>query len=184
MSNQSFKEKIAVPYAEALIDHAQSLNLLNEATKDLSLISTVLSESKDLQIILQNPLINSFTKKEILKQLFENQINNFVMNFLLVLVDRQRVSFLHSIIKKYLELIYVLESTTIAELYSAIDVTEIQQESLIQKIKSMTNSNQVKLVIRKDADLIGGFVIKIGSKIIDASLAGKLKRISLYLDTN
>nr|YP_010619654.1 ATP synthase CF1 subunit delta [Tayloriella tenebrosa]WAX03667.1 ATP synthase CF1 subunit delta [Tayloriella tenebrosa] len=184
MSNQSFKEKITTPYAEALIDHAQSLNLLAEATKDLSSISTVLSESKDLQALLQNPLINGFIKKEILKQLFENQINNFVMNFLLVLVDRRRVSILYSIIQKYLELIYVLESITIAELYCAIDITEIQQESLIQKIKFMTNSNQVKLVIRKDTDLIGGFVIKIGSKIIDASLAGKLKRMSLYLDTN
>nr|YP_010619459.1 ATP synthase CF1 subunit delta [Xiphosiphonia pinnulata]WAX03472.1 ATP synthase CF1 subunit delta [Xiphosiphonia pinnulata] len=184
MSNQSFKEKIASPYAEALIDHAQSLNLLTEATKDLSSISTVLSESKDLQILLQNPLINGVIKKEILKKLFENQINDFVMNFLLVLVDRRRISLLHNIIQKYLELIYVLESTTIAELYSAIDITEVQQESLIKKIKSMTNSNQVKLVIRKDINLIGGFIIKIGSKIIDASLAGKLKRMSLYLDTN
>nr|YP_010618879.1 ATP synthase CF1 subunit delta [Deltalsia parasitica]WAX02892.1 ATP synthase CF1 subunit delta [Deltalsia parasitica] len=184
MSNQNFKEKIATPYAEALIDHAQSLNLLTEATKDLSSISTILSESKDLQILLQNPLINGLIKKEILKQLFEGQINNFVMNFLLVLVDRRRVSLLDSIIQKYLELIYFLESTTIAELYSAVDVTELQQESLVQKIKSMTNSNQVKLIIRKDANLIGGFIIKIGSKIIDASLAGKLKRMSLYLDTN
>nr|YP_009393301.1 ATP synthase CF1 subunit delta [Symphyocladiella dendroidea]ARW61863.1 ATP synthase CF1 subunit delta [Symphyocladiella dendroidea] len=184
MSNQNFKEKIAVPYAEALIDHAQSLNLLTESTKDLSSILTVISESRDLQILLQNPLINGVIKKEILKQLFENQVNTFVMNFLLVLVDRRRISLLHNIIQKYLELIYALESTTIAELYSAIDMTEIQQENLMQKIKSMTNSNQVKLVIRKDTELIGGFVIKIGSKIIDASLAGKLKRISLYLNTN
>nr|YP_010619848.1 ATP synthase CF1 subunit delta [Symphyocladia marchantioides]WAX03861.1 ATP synthase CF1 subunit delta [Symphyocladia marchantioides] len=184
MSNQSFKDKIATPYAEALIDHAQSLNLLTEVTKDLSSISTVLSESRDLQILLQNPLVNGVIKKEILKQLFENQVNTFVMNFLLVLVDRRRVALLHNIIQKYFDLICILESTTIAELYSAIDITEVQQEGLVQKIKSMTSSNQVKLVIRKDAELIGGFVIKIGSKIIDASLAGKLKRISLYLNTN
>nr|WGH12790.1 ATP synthase CF1 subunit delta [Echinothamnion sp.] len=184
MNNQGFNEKIAVPYAEALISHAQSVNLLIEVTQDLSSISTLLSESKDLQLLLKNPLVNGFVKKEILKKLFESQINSCVMNFLLVLVDRKRVSFLSNIVKRYLELIYILESTTIAELYSAVDVSEVQQESLIQKIKSITNSTQVKLVISKDANLIGGFVIKIGSKIIDASLAGKLKRISLYLDTN
>nr|YP_010851410.1 ATP synthase CF1 subunit delta [Echinothamnion hookeri]WGH14372.1 ATP synthase CF1 subunit delta [Echinothamnion hookeri] len=184
MSNQSLKEKIAVPYAEALIDHAQSVDLLIEATKDLSSISTVLSESKDLQMLLNNPLVSGFIKKEILKQLFENQINTFVMNFLLVLVDRRRISFFNSILEKYLELVYLLESTTIAELYSVVDINEVQQESLIQKIKAITNSHQVKLIISKDVDLIGGFVLKIGSKIIDASLSGKLKRMSLYLDTN
>nr|YP_009392045.1 ATP synthase CF1 subunit delta [Periphykon beckeri]ARW60393.1 ATP synthase CF1 subunit delta [Periphykon beckeri] len=184
MSTQTFKEKIATPYAEALIAHARSVNLLVEATKDLSSISTVLSESKDLQIFLDNPLIQGFIKKEILKKLFQSQINSFVMNFLLVLVDRRRISFLVNIIQKYLELTYILESTAIVELYLAIEINEVQQNNLTQKIKDMTDSNQVKLVVHKDSNLIGGFIIKIGSKIIDASLAGKLKRISSYLDTD
>nr|YP_009398039.1 ATP synthase CF1 subunit delta [Gredgaria maugeana]ARW67225.1 ATP synthase CF1 subunit delta [Gredgaria maugeana] len=184
MSNQRFKEKIAVPYAEALIDHAQSVNLLVEVTKDLSSISNILFESKDLQIFLKNPLMSGSIKKEILKKLFQNQINSFVMNFLLILIDKRRVSFLSNIIEKYLELVYELESTTIVELYSAVDLSEVQQENLIQKIKSITNSYQVKLITHKDSNLIGGFIIKIGSKIIDVSLAGKLKRISLYLDKN
>nr|YP_009397635.1 ATP synthase CF1 subunit delta [Dipterosiphonia australica]ARW66821.1 ATP synthase CF1 subunit delta [Dipterosiphonia australica] len=183
MSNQGLKEKIAIPYAEALISYSQSINLLSEATKDLSSISTILSESKDLQYLLSNPLINGSIKKQILKQLFENQINDFVMNFILILVDRRRVHLLSSIIKKYLELTYVLESTTIVELYSAVDINETQQENLIQKIKSMINSSKVKLVMNKDHELIGGFIIKIGSKIIDASLSGKLKKMSLYLET-
>nr|YP_009395781.1 ATP synthase CF1 subunit delta [Herposiphonia versicolor]ARW64761.1 ATP synthase CF1 subunit delta [Herposiphonia versicolor] len=182
MSN--LKEKIAVPYAEALINHAQSMNLLSEATKDLSSILTVLSESQDLQKVLLNPLINGTIKKEVLKKLFENQVNDFVMHFILILVDRRRVSFLSLIIEKYLELLYLLESTTIAEVYCPVDITEAQQEILIEKIKYITNSTQVKLIVTKDTDLIGGFIIKIGSKIIDLSLSGKLKRMSLYLNTN
>ena len=123
-------------------------------------------------------------KKEVLKQLFKDQVQEFTLNFLFVLVDRRRISFLNIIIQKYLELTYVLESTTIAELYSVVDLNELQQENLIKKIQLMTNSTKVKLVISKDPDLIGGFIIKIGSKIIDASLSGKLKTMSLYLDTN
>nr|ARW60596.1 ATP synthase CF1 subunit delta [Polysiphonia sp.] len=184
MSNQSLKEKVAVPYAEALVDHAKSVDLLDQATRDLSSISTVLSESKDLQLFLLNPLVSNLVKKEILQQLFKNQVNDFIMNFLFILVDRRRISILSSIIEKYLEIIFFLESTVVAELYSAIDLSEIQQESLVQKIKLITNSNKVKLVMIRDSDLIGGFIIKIGSKIIDVSLAGKLKKILLYLNAN
>lgn len=184
MSNQNLKERIAVPYAEALIAIAQKTNLLSEISKDLSSIAMILSESKDLQLLLSNPLINTSIKKEILKQLFENQVHAFILNLLLVLVDRRRIAFLNIIINKYLELTYALESITIAELFSAVELSEIQQENLIIQVKLMTKSNSVKLVVNKDPDLIGGFILKIGSKIIDASLSGKLRKMSLYLNTN
>lgn len=184
MSNQNFKEKIAIPYAQALIEHAQNVNLLSNTTKDLSSIITIISESKDLQSILLNPLINSSVKKETFKQVFRNQITDFVMNFLYILIDKRRISLLSIIVEKYLELLCVLESTIMAELYCASDINEVQQDNLVQKIKSMTNSSKVKLIVIKDPDLIGGFVVKIGSKIIDASISGKLKTISLYLEAH
>nr|YP_009395164.1 ATP synthase CF1 subunit delta [Bryothamnion seaforthii]ARW63932.1 ATP synthase CF1 subunit delta [Bryothamnion seaforthii] len=184
MSNQNLKEKIALPYAEALIDIAQKLGLLSETNNNLSSISMVLSQSKDLKLFLSNPLISKVVKKEVLKKLFQDQVNDFILNFLLVLVDRQRISFITTIIEKYLELSYQLESITIAEVSSAVELNESQQDSLIEKIQVITGTNRVKLVINNDPDLIGGFIIKIGSKIIDASLSGKLKNISFYLNTN
>lgn len=184
MSNQNFEEKVATPYAEALIANAQSSDSLALYKTELSSILKVLSGSKDLEDFLLNPLSSSLIKKEVLKQLFGQQINSFLMNFLLVLVDRRRIAFLKTIIDKYLSITYALESVTIVELYSAIDLDENQQSNLISKVKSMTRSSEIKLITKKDPGLIGGFVIKIGSKVIDASLAGKLNKISSYLDTN
>jgi len=184
MSNQNIKEKIAVPYAEALVEYAQGIGLLKEVTTDLSSILTIISESQDLQNILLNPLINSSVKKETLQKVFQNQIIDCVMNFIFILIDKRRVFLLSTIIEKYLERVYALEATVIAELYCASDINESQQENLVQKVKYMTQSSKVKLMIVKDPALIGGFVIKIGSKIIDASLSGKLKKMSSYLQTN
>ena len=48
----------------------------------------------------------------------------------------------------------------------------------------MTNGKKVKLITKIDPDLIGGFIIKIGSKVIDTSLSGKLQQIAFYLETN
>nr|YP_009393915.1 ATP synthase CF1 subunit delta [Polysiphonia sertularioides]ARW62477.1 ATP synthase CF1 subunit delta [Polysiphonia sertularioides] len=184
MSSQNLEERIAVPYAEAIIVNAKSQDLLDEYKKDLSAILSVLSGSQDLKLFLLNPVTSKFIKKKVLKKLFEDQINQFVMNFLLVLVDRRRISFLETIIQKYLQLNYLLESVTIVELYSAVPLDEVQQCNLIDKVKLITKSNQIKLIAHKDPSLIGGFIIKIGSKVIDASLIGNLNKISLHLSTN
>nr|YP_009391846.1 ATP synthase CF1 subunit delta [Acrosorium ciliolatum]ARW59990.1 ATP synthase CF1 subunit delta [Acrosorium ciliolatum] len=184
MSTQSTINKIAVPYAEALLELSKSSNLLKETTKDLSLISTTLSQSKDLQLFLYHPLNKIFMKKNVLKKIFENQVNDFVLKFLLVLVDRRRIFLLVTIIDKYLDLAYQLESTIVAELLTAVALNESQQNHLIEKIKMMTRSQYVKLTMNVDISLIGGFYLKIGSKIVDLSLAGKLKQISFYLNTN
>jgi len=184
MSNQNLSNKIALPYAEALFNLAQKKDVVSETTKNLSSISVALSESKDLETLLLNPLASNSLKKEIIQNLFKDQVNDFILNFLLVLVDRRRISFLSIIIDRYVQLAYQLESIAIAEVSAAVDLDDSQQQSLVEQIKFMTKTNKVKLVLNKNPDLIGGFIIKIGSKIIDASLLGKLNRISLYLNTN
>nr|ARW60192.1 ATP synthase CF1 subunit delta [Laurencieae sp.] len=184
MSNKDLSAKIALPYAEALLDIAQKENLLNEFTQNLSSISVVLSGSGELKELLSNPIVDILLKKETIKKLFEDQVNDSILNFLFVLIDRRRIALLDIIIEKYLELTYRLQSVVIAEVSSAIDLNSLQTEGLIKQIKLITRSNEVKLVVDKNPSLIGGFIIKIGSKIIDASLSGKLNKISLYLSTN
>lgn len=184
MNNTNIKDKISVPYAEALLELAKKSNLITEMVKDLSFISEILSQSSDLQLILANPLVGVSAKKNILDQLFADKINRSALNFLLVLVDRRRIYLLLTIIHKYLELNYLLESITIAELFTAVSFSEEQQSALVEKLKVMTNSKNIKLVITINSDLIGGFIVKIGSKVIDASISGKLHKMSFYLNTN
>ncbi len=182
MSSQNMMNKVATPYAEALLEIAQNYNLLSKTTEDLSKISNILSDSSDLQQSLSNPSISILIKKNILIALFKNEVNDFILNFLLVLVDRRRILLLSKIIDIYLELAYNIESTVIVELYTPVEFNEIQVNALIEKIKIMTQSKSVKLVTTLDINLIGGFIIKIGSKVIDTSLAGKLQQISFYLN--
>ncbi len=184
MSNQNFEEKVATPYAEALVVNAKNLDLLTQYKDELSSILSILLKSEDLQSFLLNPLISNATKKKVLKELFEEQVQSFIMNFLLVLVDRRRISFLKTIIEKYLEIVYSLESITIVEIISVVELNDEQKLSLTNKIKLLTGSNEVKLLTKHNPSLIGGFIIKIGSKVIDASLIGKLKKMSSYLNAS
>nr|QCI04989.1 ATP synthase CF1 subunit delta [Callithamnion tetricum] len=182
MSIQSLMQKVATPYAEALLDIAQNMNIVNKITNDLSLVTDTISSSSDLQVLISNPLIGVQTKQNILNQIFAQQIDDIILKFLLVLVERRRIALLSIIIEKYLDLAYKVESTTIAEVFTSISFTEKQEQALVDKIKIMTNSENVKLLMTVDSSLIAGFTIKIGSKVIDTSLSGKLKQITTYLN--
>lgn len=181
MSAQSLMKKVAVPYAEALLEIAQSMNSVSKITNDLSFVADTISSSSDLKAAISNPTISIQVKQNILNKVFNEQINNIILKFLLVLVERRRITLLSIIIEKYLDLAYEVESTTIAEVCTSTSFTEDQEEALINKIKIMTNSEKVKLLMNVDSSLIAGFKVKIGSKVIDTSLSGKLKQITTYL---
>nr|Q02849.1 RecName: Full=ATP synthase subunit delta, chloroplastic; AltName: Full=ATP synthase F(1) sector subunit delta; AltName: Full=F-type ATPase subunit delta [Antithamnion sp.]CAA44983.1 atpD [Antithamnion sp.] len=182
--SQSILYKIANPYADALLELSLLNNAMDKASSDLSMILEVISKSADLKLFLSNPLVEDNLKKNVLNQLFKDKVSDFIVKFLMVLVDRRRISMLHLIIDKYFSLVYKTESTILTEVITAIDLTEEQEIALINKIKVMTKGKNVKLITTIDQTLIGGFIVRIGSKVIDASLSGKLKQIAFYLETN
>lgn len=183
MVSQSAISKVALPYAEALLASAQLTNLVESVKNDLLYILNLISESPDLKLFLENPLVIPLAKKDVLNQLFATQVNKSVLNFLLILVDRRRISLINIIIDKYLELTYKLDSIVIAEVSTATFFTKDQESKLIDKIKDLTSSKEVKLVIRKEVNLIAGFKVQVGSQIIDTSILGQLKQMALHLNS-
>lgn len=182
--SQNVLYKIANPYAEALLELSRINNVIEETSQDLSFISQMLIDSSEFKSFLINPLITNNLKKKVLNKIFATQINDFVLKFLFILIDRRRIALLSIVIEKYLDLVYAVEETILTEISLVSELTELQQNNLIEKIKIMTSSKKVKLITHIDASLIGGFILKIGSKIIDTSLSGKLKQIAYYLETN
>lgn len=176
--------EIAEPYAQALMSLAQSQNLTDRFGEDVSGILAVLKESDDLRSFLENPIVPADSKKSVLQQVIGgDQVHPYVRNFLLVLVDQRRIAFLPSILKQFQALLRELNQTVLAEVTSAIDLNDGQQQAVRDRVLSMTGARQVELETRIDPALIGGVIIKVGSQIIDASLRGQLRRISLKLSS-
>ena len=100
----------------------------------------------------------------------------------MVLIDRDRISLLDSIIKTYLELVYETASIKMVEVSTATSFTDSQKSTLIQKLKELTNAREIRLVITLDPNLIGGFLIKTESKIIDFTVKNQLQQLAKHLD--
>ena len=103
---------------------------------------------------------------------------------MLLLVDKRRIVFLEAVLQQYLALLRQLNQTVLAEVISAVPLSELQQQAVVEKVLAITNARQVEVQSKIDSELIGGVIIKVGSQVIDASLRGQLRRLSLRLTSN
>ena len=173
--------KAAVPYAEALLELAKSNDSLKETTNDMNIVSQFLANSSDLKKFLGNPLVTKEAKKNVVKDILGEQIDGSTLKFLLLLVERGRIEILESIAQKFLELSFKQESIEIAKITSSIQLSAQQQKEIAEKLKVITGAKQIKLALKVDPTLIGGFTIETGSKMIDTSIRGQLRQISSLL---
>lgn len=182
MSSNSPSAKVAIPYAEALFQLSKSLQLLEKTKEDLNVVLTTIKNNNQLESFLANPLVITKAKKNVLYELFVNQVSAHVLNFLFILITRRRINLFNSIVSCYINLVNQLDLVTLVEVYSVIPLNENQKQVLESKLKTITSSKIVELIVKIKPDLIGGFVVKIGSKIIDMSIYGQLNQISSYLN--
>jgi F-type H+-transporting ATPase subunit delta len=150
-------------------------------TNDMNIVSQFLANSSDLKKFLSNPLITKDAKKNVVKDVLGEQIDGRTLKFLLLLVDRGRIQILENVAEKFLELSYKQESIEIAKITSSIKLSADQQKEIAEKLKIITGAKQIKLALKVDPQLIGGFTIEIGSKMIDTSIRGQLRQISTLL---
>ncbi|MBW4552306.1 MAG: F0F1 ATP synthase subunit delta [Aphanocapsa sp. GSE-SYN-MK-11-07L] len=178
MSQATVSAAIAEPYAEALMSLGQEQNLTQKFGEDVGFLLGLLQSSPDLQQFLANPFVQGEDKKAVLRQVAGAEIHSYMLQILLLLVDRRRISFLAGICKQYQARLRKLNNAVLAEVTSCVSLTEAQSQAIVDKVKAMTGASQVELEVSTDPDLIGGVIIKVGSQVLDASIRGQLRRIS------
>jgi F-type H+-transporting ATPase subunit delta len=176
--------KIAEPYAEALMSLAQDRKLTDKFGEDAAMLISLVDSSEELRQFLASPIVMPDLKKSVLAELLTGQIDPLMQNFIGLLVDRRRIVFLKDICRQYQILLRALKQAVLAEVTSAVELSEDQQRAVCDRVKTMTGAQHVDLETRIEPDLIGGVIIKVGSQVIDASLRGQLRRISIKLSSN
>ena len=182
MSGNPLALKIAVPYARALFDFSVEENIMHQITADFQNLEIFLEQSDELKNYLNNPIVSNKAKTEVLTKTLKPQINSETFKFLMVLINRDRLNLLDSIITSYLELVYKTASIKTIEILTAYPFANLQKNTLIQKLKELTNAREIRLVITVDSSLIGGFLIKTESKVIDFTIKNQLQSLAKHLD--
>jgi len=183
MNTNPLASKIAAPYARALYDFSVEKNIMHQITADFQNLEIFLSKSKELTDYLNNPLVNLEAKRDVLTKVLKSQLNQETFKFLLVLINRERINLLQTVIETYLELVYNLASIKMIEVTTAFPFTNKQKNTLIKKLKELTKAREIRLVITVDSSLIGSFLIKTKSKVIDFSVKNQLQKLANHLDS-
>jgi F-type H+-transporting ATPase subunit delta len=182
MKGSAFGSEVAEPYAQALMSLAQSDNLTDRIGEDIRSLLGLIENSEDLRDFLMNPVVKEPVKKEVLRRI-AGDTHPYLVNFLMLLVDKRRVIYLEKVCQQYLELLRKLKNAVLAEVSSATELNEGQLQSVVERVKALTGASEVELKTKIDPELIGGVVIKVGSQVFDASLRGQLRRIGYSLSS-
>lgn len=181
MASNTATAAVSRPYAEALMSLAQSNNVADKFDSDVRSLLNLLKESQPLQNFFANPFIDAEDKKGVISKILSDDTNPIFRNFLMLLVDRRRITLVEDIGQEYLAKLRELNQTVLAEVISAVPLTDEQQQTIKEKVKAMTDAREVELDSKINSDIIGGVIIKVGSQVVDSSLRGQLRRLSLSL---
>ena len=172
---------ITTPYAEAFLQVAESRNEVDEIVSQSKSILEVWSQSLDFRDAMSSPVLEIETKKSILEKIFANEVTPSFLNLLKLLADRQRIGILNSVLERLLELYREQRNIALATVTSATVLNDDQQGEIMKTVQSVAGTDNLELDLKVDPALIGGFVINVGSKVIDASLSGQVRRLGLAL---
>ena len=172
---------ITTPYAEAFLQVAETRKEVDEVVTQSKSILELWNSSPDFRDAMTSPVLEIDSKKAALKKLFANDVTPSFLNLLKLLADRKRIGLLDAVLERLLELYREQRNIALATVTSASELNETQQNELLKKVQSLAGTNNLELNLKVDPSLIGGFVVNVGSKVIDASLSGQVRRLGLAL---
>ena len=172
---------ITTPYAEAFLQVAESRNEVDEVINQAKSILQLWNDSPEFSNAMSSPVLEVTQKKAALEKLFSKEVSPSFLNLLKLLADRQRIGLLNSVLERLLEIYREQKNIALATITSASVLNEDQQSELLKKVQSIAGTDNLEIDLKVDSELLGGFVVNVGSKVIDASIAGQVRRLGLAL---
>ena len=168
--------QVASRYAKSLIDLAEEQNSLEAIKADIESFVSVMHQNSQLQAVLRNPIVGIDKKTAILNQLFGSSFHKVIMAFFKIVVAKGRSEVLYATAKEFLSEYNRRKDIIHAVVTSAAPLSE-DQKSKISALVIESTKAQVVLETRIDPDLIGGFVLKVGDRQVDASISSSLNKL-------
>lgn len=171
--------KSASRYAQALLDLAIEQNKVDAIAADMKYMATVCAENRDLETMLQSPIVKADKKIAVLNAIFD-QFDKATAMFVELIVKNGREAYLPQIASAFDAILKQHLGIVPVTLISAQKLDEQVKKEIVAKVQASTTGT-VELTEKIDTDLIGGFIVRMGDNQIDASVASQINKLKQRL---
>ncbi|HEX8523475.1 MAG TPA: ATP synthase F1 subunit delta [Tepidisphaeraceae bacterium] len=180
MSRQTHKSPTAQSYAQALLDLANQQNAAESTQQELAGIAQVLKDNPTFRMYLADPGIGAVERREAMDRIFRNNISPLIFNFLGVVNDHNRLRILEPMIDAYDDLLETQLGKIEVDVYVAKRLPPEQLEQVRQRVSSALKKDAV-VHQYVDETIIGGLILRVGDRLIDASARYQLQALKQKL---
>ena len=177
-------QRVAARYAKSLLDLGKEMGTLSAVKEDMDLLSKTMAESRELRLLLRNPIVKHDKKLAILKAIFGGKVSDMTLRFFTILTEKNRESAIEGIGPEFLAQYNAMQGIQSAEVTSATPLTAIARLEIRKLVTQQTGLTDVQLTEKVDPELIGGFVLRVGDNQIDDSVRTSLRRMRTSLQEN
>tara|TARA_B100000945_G_scaffold221468_1_gene178855 strand:+ start:613 stop:1158 length:546 start_codon:yes stop_codon:yes gene_type:complete len=175
--------RAATRYAKAFLTLSVEQNNLEESYNDMLTLSAICLESKELRLLLKSPIVKTDNKLKIINQIFANKISETSMRFINTIIKKKREPLLDQIAKTFIGLYKKQKNISTAIITTAVVISEELKNEIITFVKKQT-SNSVELTEVVDKKIIGGAIVRIGDKQLDASILKEISELKQTFNKN
>lgn len=176
--------RLATRYAKSLIDLAIERGELESVYADMQWLRDVCKSNRDFVNLLRSPIIKGDTKKKILEAITGGNISEITAGFNRLLITKGRESNLPEISNAFVTAYKVKKNIQTIKLTTAAPVSDTLRNAVIEQVKKSIGFENVELEEKVDPEIIGGFILQAGDKLVEASVSYDLKTIAKQFENN
>lgn len=181
MASKGGVSEIASRYATALFELAEDSKQLDAVAGDLRVISKLVDDSEDLRRVVRSPVLSRAEQGAAMSAILEKTgASDLTKKFIGHVSAGRRLFALQAMIRAFLEELASRRGEVTADVTSARDLTEAQVKAVEDALKKAVGGD-VAVNLKTDPSLIGGLIVKVGSRMIDSSVSTKLQRLKLAM---
>ena len=166
--------RAAIRYAKAILEIADSKNVTSEVSADMALIASTIQSNSELSSFIQNPLVKTDAKKDVVSEVFAS-VNPVTQSIFQLLLENKRFEILDGIAVEYNKLFDIMNGVEVAKVTTAVPMDAELEAKVSAKIASISSSKKITIENIVDPAILGGFILKIGDEQYNASIADRLQ---------
>lgn len=176
--------RLATRYAKSILGLAVERGELEKVYADMEWLQSLCKGNRDVVNMLRSPVIKSDAKGKIVKAIAGNNIGQLTDTFIHLLISKGRESALPEIAQAFIQQYKEVKKIHSVKLTTAYPVSDDLKNAIVGHIKSTTDMQNIELETVVKEDIIGGFILQTGDKMVDASIAYDLKEIAKQFENN